>query len=622
MKIVLVVHIFFPHWRAGTEVYTLNLARSFRESGHQLQLVCYEPTPDASAEVDVIDDRYDDLPVHRILFRRDQPDFLLNEYFNPAVERHLIDFYRQVQPDIVHVIHSMHLSAAAITAAQHLGIPVVCTATDFWYICPTFRLIRADKSICRGPANFLQCMRCYNAEHLLWNDAVLTSLGRFDFIARILRPAARSLTATPFFSAVTARNLRYILDRPQRLREILSDVDTLILPNENTRRLLVENGVNARNVLVQGYGLSLPAHNNDAKKVSPKLRLAYIGTLDYAKGVHVLLEAMRLLSDKQAIELKIYGDPSANPGYSSRLKEMAGSDERIRFSGTFPNERIAEIFSEIDLLVIPSLWYENTPLVLYSAFATQTPVMVSKIGSLADAVHHGANGLVFEMGNPDQLAEEVRRVLEDPSCLDKLRKNIPPVKSINQNAQELLEIYAALSAHPAVTKPRTVVPSLSRWLQLARRNSSFPQTHLGLFERAKIVFRRRKASFDGGFELRRCQYAFDAVRQLSLRFVWRCSRLPDKGLTVMVQFQQPGETMAFQTEHQIRQVVGDYAWATDKLVAYSVSSAIPEDLKRGSYSVRVALWNSVEQQFVPPLQVRGWRQDSSARVRMGMINVP
>ena len=119
-------------------------------------------------------------------------------------------------------------------------------------------------------------MRCYNAEHLLWNDAVLTSLGRFDFIARILRPAARSLTATPFFSAATARNLRHILDRPQRLREILSDVDTLILPNENTRRLLVENGVNARNVLVQGYGLSLPAHNCDAKKVSPKLRLAYI----------------------------------------------------------------------------------------------------------------------------------------------------------------------------------------------------------------------------------------------------------------------------------------------------------------------------------------------------------
>jgi len=622
MKIVLVVHIFFPHWRAGTEVYTLNLSRSLRESGHQLQLVCYEPSPNASTEVDAIDDRYDDLPVHRILFRRDQPDFLLNEYFNPAVERHLIDFYRQVQPDIVHVIHSMHLSAAAITAAQHLGIPVVCTATDFWYVCPTFRLIRADKSICRGPTNFLQCMRCYNAEHLLWNDAVLARLGRFDFIAQILRPVSRLLTATPFFSPATARNLRYILDRPQRLREILSDVDVLISPNKNNRRLLAENGANARNVLVQGYGLSSSAYNCGAKKVSPNLRLAYIGTLDYAKGVHVLLEAMRLLSDKQTIELKIYGDPSVAPDYSSRLKEMAGSDERIRFSGTFPNERIAEIFSEIDLLVIPSLWYENTPLVLYSAFAAQTPVMVSKIGSLADAVHHGTDGLVFEMGNPNQLAEEIRKVLEDASCLDKLRKNIPPVKSINQNAQELLEIYAALSAHPAVTRPRTVVPSLSKWLQLARRNDSLPQVHFGLFERAKIIFRPRKASFEGGFELRRCQYAFDAIRQLSLRFVWRCSRLPDKGLTVRIQFQEHMDTIVFQMDHQIRHVVGDYAWTAGKLVAYSVSSPIPKELKRGPYSVRLALWNSTEQRFLPPLQVRGWGQDSSAKVRMGMINVP
>lgn len=622
MKIVLVVHIFFPNWRAGTEVYTLNLSRSLRDCGHQLQLVCYEPSPNASADVEVIDDRYDDLPVHRILFRRDGPDFLLKEYFNAAVERHLIDFFRQVQPDIVHVIHSMHISAAAITAAQHLGIPVVCTATDFWYICPTYRLIRADKSICRGPENFLQCMRCYNSEHHLWNDAVLTSLGRSNLIARILRPAARLLTATPFFSAATARNLRYILDRPQRLHEILSDVDVLILPNENTRGLLVENGVNARRVLVQGYGLSLPAHNSGAKKVSPKLRLGYIGTLDYAKGVHVLLEAMRLLSDERTIDLNIYGDTKSNPAYYSRLKEIAGADERIRFSGTFPNDRIAEIFSEIDLLVIPSLWYENTPLVLYSAFATRTPVVVSKIGSLADAVHHGTNGLLFEMGNPDQLAEEIRRVLEDPSCLDKIRRNIPPVKSINQNARELLEIYAALSTHPAVTKPRTVVPSLSKWLQLSRRDGSFPQMHLGFWEHAKIAFRRRKASFEGDFELFRCQYAFDTSRKLSLRFVWRCSHLPDKGLTVIVQFLEHKEKVIFQSEHQIRQVVGDYAWATDKLVAYSVSSTIPEDVKPGSYSVCVALWNSDEQRFVPPIQVCGWRQESLAKVRMGVINIP
>ena len=90
----------------------------------------------------------------------------------------------------------------------------------------------------------------------------------------------------------------------------------------------------------------------------------------------------------------------------------------------------------------------------------------------------------------------------------------------------------------------------------------------------------------------------------------------------MVQFQEHMDTIVFQMDHQIRHVVGDYAWATDKLVAYSVSSAIPKELKRGPYSVCVALWNSAEQRFVPPLQVRGWRHDSSAKVRMGMINVP
>jgi glycosyltransferase involved in cell wall biosynthesis len=471
MKILFVVHIFFPNSRAGTEVYTLSLARTLRESGHEVQIVCYEPRADTPAEFTVIDDTYDELPVHRILFNQNHPDGLLHEYFNPQVEKHLIGFYQRVQPDIVHVIHSMYLSAATITAARELGLPVVCTVTDFWYICPTYRLLRVDDSICPGPVNFLQCIRCScQLPSLKWR--VIAQLGRSDAITRLLRPAAERLIEARSLSSMPAlRKLRSVMERPRRLREILSQADVLVVPSENTHRVLVENGISARRMVVLGFGLSLPREIYPVKELSVKLRLAFIGTLNHTKGAHIAIEAVRRLPGRQSIELTIYGDTEANVQYFARLKRIAGSDRRIKFAGTFPNERIGEIFSKIDLLIVPSLWYENTPLVLYSAFAAKTPVAVSDVGSLADAVRHGENGLVFKMGNSEDLARQIQDVLDDRSLLEKLRQGIPPVKSIEQNARELLEIYAALSVHPAVAKPQTEVTTLSKWLESVRGSS-------------------------------------------------------------------------------------------------------------------------------------------------------
>jgi glycosyltransferase involved in cell wall biosynthesis len=224
--------------------------------------------------------------------------------------------------------------------------------------------------------------------------------------------------------------------------------------------------------VVLGFGLSLPPEIHVAKQPSRKLRLAFIGTLDHTKGPHVALEAVRRLPRDQAVELAVYGDPYANPLYFARLKQVAGSDPRIKFVGTFPNEQIGEILSRIDLLIIPSLWYENTPLVLYSAFATKTPVLVSNIGSLADAVRHGEGGLAFEMGNPEDLARQIQSVLDDRSLLERLRQGIPPVKPIEENATELVEIYAALSLNPKVAKAQMEITLLSKWLESVRDDES------------------------------------------------------------------------------------------------------------------------------------------------------
>jgi glycosyltransferase involved in cell wall biosynthesis len=99
----------------------------------------------------------------------------------------------------------------------------------------------------------------------------------------------------------------------------------------------------------------------------------------------------------------IYGDPEAFPEYAARLRRIAANDPRIRFCGAFPNEKISDIFSTLDVLVVPSIWYENTPLVIYSAQACRCPVIASNLGVCGGGVHE-ENGLLFEPGNPADLA--------------------------------------------------------------------------------------------------------------------------------------------------------------------------------------------------------------------------
>ena len=132
------------------------------------------------------------------------------------------------------------------------------------------------------------------------------------------------------------------------------------------------------------------------------LRLSYIGQITEIKGVHVLLEAIQLLPEAP-LSCSIYGDLNNKfPKYVEKLRQIAGEDERIQFKGTFVQEQISGVFQNIDAIVVPSCWYENSPNVILEAFAHRTPVIASDLGALPELVVHEKNGLLFEMGDASQ----------------------------------------------------------------------------------------------------------------------------------------------------------------------------------------------------------------------------
>jgi glycosyltransferase involved in cell wall biosynthesis len=141
------------------------------------------------------------------------------------------------------------------------------------------------------------------------------------------------------------------------------------------------------------------------------------------------------------LRLDIYGNIEEYPDYGAKIKLLAQQDPRIEFKGTFANERIAAILSSLDVLVVPSLWYENSPLVVYSAQAAECPVLASNVPGIAEVVQDEVNGLLVPAGDVLGLAAAIQRLAKDRALLRRLRERAVKPKPIQQYVDELLLAY-------------------------------------------------------------------------------------------------------------------------------------------------------------------------------------
>jgi glycosyltransferase involved in cell wall biosynthesis len=615
MRIALVVHTFFPNWRAGTEVYTRSLARKAMERGHEVFVICYEP-PEANDAFDGIrawDTIYEGLPVHRISFCKRYQFFHLKEYFNREIEDHLSNYFANLLPDVVHVVHAMHLSTASIWAAKQLNLPVISTATDFWYVCPTFQLVKWDESLCRGP-HPLTCLACVTEGP---SGAWIRRVAKRRWLARVLSPVlvflgkfrlgTLGLGRLLFLRSDWLANLVWLSRRPAWMKKTLARVDVLLAPTANTTRLLTINGIKPSEMRTSGFGLEahaapiLPIDRENAT-----LRVGYIGTFRHTKGLHVLLNAMRHLRSEK-VRLDVYGSPGHFPEYDKVVKNLAGHLDNVSFKGTFPNEQLPQVFAGLDVLVMPSLWYENSPLVVLSSFFFKTPVVASNVGSLADLVEHGENGLLFEMGNANDLALQLRRLMGDPSLLQRLRAGISEVRTINQNVEELLGAYSRVVRDSQSTAPKTVAhpPSLPRsamWL-----GSLIKSVNLLMFG----------AQFGGDLTLLRAELRLSSPQELSFTFRWHSVELCPEWVVFIHFLDEDGATQ-MQGDHKLWEYNQD-PWG---FVTYTFKIWIAEAHLGKTYRIRLGVWNPEEKIRLPIVRNRRLAVDAKeCAVSLGVVRM-
>lgn len=424
-RIALIVHQFLPRYSAGTEQLTLKIAQGLRARGIDVAVIAAEPSLNVAPAIS--QETVDGLTVFRLR------GVAINDPFvsvrNSQAELLLRSALERISPDVVHVLHFSHVGVGVVDVTEELNLPLVFTATDFWWRCPLERLQLPSGSRCNGPGPLgARCLRhrieigSHHRSVLKWAAAAPVWL-----FAPVL---AAARLASPFLPQV--RRVAELSRRQRRLRSYARRIKLSLAPTEAVREEMIAAGFKSDRVRLLPFGIDAPevGYRSDSER---PFTIGFVGTLRAYKGAHLLLKAAKLLPVGIDARIRVYGDRTIDPEYAERLEALAREATiPVTFEGAFAESRFGQILAGLDAVVVPSLWMENRPLVLLSSLLARKPVVVTDQPGLTCEVVQGENGLVVPPDDPNAIAGALARLASDGALCQNLANH--PRRPIQMNA--------------------------------------------------------------------------------------------------------------------------------------------------------------------------------------------
>lgn len=374
MRILYVIHQFFPEFRTGTERVTLNIARSMQRAGHYVHILSCVVRRDAimadpSERIgDAIDYVWNGLPVTAISRDRLAALAEIGFWAHPLLIREIAAFMTSSQFDCIHVMHPMRM-AAALRAAQLAALPVVVTATDFFAGCYRVNLVAESGHLCAGPAEGRRCAtECPDPR---WSDALLT---RRHAQARAWLTSASERVAPSAYVAAT-------------MATIFPDLPFRVIPHGVTMDAAAGDDTDAAPGDADGHAPS-PGH----------IRFGYVGTIVPHKGLLTLLQAFQQV-DSPGISLSIFGGTYDGSDYANAARDLAGRDRRVKWCGEVAHRDLCRALGELDVLCLPSQVPETFSMSFHEAKAAGVPALVSDLGAPAADIRNSGAGMVVPAGD-------------------------------------------------------------------------------------------------------------------------------------------------------------------------------------------------------------------------------
>jgi len=445
MRVLVVVHGFPPSAQGGSEIYAYEHARALKRE-HAADVVVLTREADSSrAEYAVRRETRDGLSIVWVNNTFRNVRSFEETYRNAAIDAIAARVVDECRPDVAHLHHLTCLSTGIVDVLSERNIPSVFTLHDYWLICHRGQLLDLEYRVCDGPERS-GCRSCVGDAGAASSTAFMTAravraMNRIvpERAGRIVRRTAGGLARAV---ASADRGDRRAAARVSHMQEVCGRIDRFLAPSKCMRDRFVKFGVAPERIVLSPYGFDHRPFDRTSRRSSPRLRLGFLGSLMISKAPHVLLEAAsRLPAGSVSVDLfgahvAYHGDDS----YRSKLDRLLTA-ECVSAHGPLPHEKIPDALASIDVLVVPSIWPENSPLVIQEAFLAGVPVVASRIGGIPEVVRDGVNGLLFEPGDWNSLRDALARLVQEPGLLDRLRGGISAVRTIEDDVRNAGVVY-------------------------------------------------------------------------------------------------------------------------------------------------------------------------------------
>lgn len=232
------------------------------------------------------------------------------------------------------------------------------------------------------------------------------------------------------------------------LKSMIQLVDGFVSPSQFLQNRYIEWGIDKDTISMIDNGQEPVKKLLPRKLVDNEKRrvFTYLGQINLFKGLDVLIDALNYLDKKTLKEIRIHvyggGLETQTLEYQEKVKKLIHKHRKtVTLFGRYLTEDLPEILQETDWVVMPSIWWENSPLVIQESLKYGRPLLVSNIGGMAEKVTHEKNGLHFPRNNPSALARTMKRAMTDADLYDTLYQNIEPPVSVQETTTQYLRLY-------------------------------------------------------------------------------------------------------------------------------------------------------------------------------------
>jgi len=464
-RLLFVIHGFPPFATGGVENNTFHLAQALSKS---YEIFVFTREADTTKkDFEISGEEYSKIKITRVVNNfRWQGERFVDRYISPKMNLIFEDFLKEVNPHLVHIQHLVGLSTGLIDLIRKSSTPMVLSLHDYWFGCHRTNLLTNTGVICRNRSESIQCVECALKPHLtkVINSKMLKWL-KERYFNRLKTSSFKDKKGNELSSYIEnlsdsiPDNIKAVIGRRLYMINQLFKCQCLLCPSKWVEDVYKEFGFDFNNYQTIPIGCTLPPQ---ASKIESKnkgehrsypgrknpLHIGYAGAVLRHKGVHILIDAMNILNErgfgKDLIKLSIFGD-SNDKKYLEELRST-GSNIEVEFKGQYRHENVYDILSELDLLVLPSLWHETYSIIIREAFLAGVPVITTDLPAQKDGVTDLKSGLLVKPGDPQDLADKIEHIHKNPIFIERAKEYIESTErrriiSIEEYASRVSKIY-------------------------------------------------------------------------------------------------------------------------------------------------------------------------------------